>query len=314
MPSPIPLPSALRGGPLTPALLRAHGAAEDRIRRRDILAIGSGVHLERHVAESLDATGLLRMRAHGVVLSQPEAWISHTTSAALANLPLPRRTEGDLHVSVPLHRAAVRRSGVIPHQQAVDVTELRTAGDLTVSGPERMFLECATLLALDELVALGDALVRTPRPRHEGRSSPYSSRSALSAYVSRHRRTPGLRPAAEALDLVREGADSAPETRMRLALMRAGLPEPQLQVPADSLDPRSPVADMAYATQKLALQYDGHVHFHAERARQDRWVDRYFVSRGWAVLRYYDDDARGDFRRTVREVASRLASFEVGEV
>lgn len=296
MPSPAPLPSALRGAPLTPALLRAHGVAEDRIRRRDIVAIGSGVHLERRAAEALDATGLLRMRARGVLLSQPEAWVSHTTSAALANLPLPQRADDDLHISVPPHHAAVRRSGVVPHQQAAGATELRTLAGLTVSGPERMFLECATLLPRDDLVALGDALVRTPRPRHEGRSIPYSSRSTLSAYVTRHPYTPGMALAADALTLIREGADSAPETRMRLALLRAGLPEPQLQVPADPLDPRSPEADMAYVAQKIALQYDGQLHFNAERAKQDRWVDRYFISRGWAVLRWPEPSWPGPSR------------------
>lgn len=302
MASPLPLPPALRGEPLTAAALRAHGVSEDRLRRRDIRSIGSGVYLERDIAATLEPADLLRMRARGVIALRPEAWVSHTTPAVLVGLPLPRRVAQDLHISVPAHRAAVRRSGVIPHQQSVPADELRTVGQLPVSSAERMFLECATVLRLAELIALGDALVRRPRPQHEERHSPYSSIEALAAYLEGHRTVSGHRLASAALHQVRVGADSAQETRMRLALVRAGLPEPELQVPADPQDPRSPQADAAYVEQRIALQYDGQVHFDAVRAKQDRRVDRYFSSRGWTVLRYYDDDARDGFRRTVFEV------------
>lgn len=301
-----PLPSALDGLPLTAALLRRHGVPTRRLRRDDMTPLGSGVFLPRHTADGLDPRERLRMRALGVTADHSDSWASHTTVAQLLRLPLPRRVEMDLHISTPRDTAPVRREGVRPHRATVHPGELRTVGQLPVSSAEQMFLECATVLRVDELIALGDALVRRPRPHYETRRSPYSSIEALAASLDAHRNVHGHPVASAALNQVRVGADSAPETRMRLALIRAGLPEPELQVPADPQNPRSPQADAAYVRQKLALQYDGRVHFDVDRAKQDRRVDRHFSSRGWTVLRYYDEDAREGFRRTTLEVRRAL--------
>ncbi|GAA1450658.1 hypothetical protein GCM10009618_03400 [Nesterenkonia lacusekhoensis] len=65
---------------------------------------------------------------------------------------------------------------------------------------------------------------------------------------------------------------------------RRACPSLRLQVPADPQDPRSPAADAAYLSQKVALQYDGHTHF--------------------------DQGARDGFRRTVTEVRRTLAARE----
>lgn len=301
-----PLPTALDGLPLTAALLRRHGVPTRRLRRGDMTPLGSGVFLPQLAADALDPHGRLRMRALGVTADHPGSWVSHTTVAQLLRLPLPRRAEQDLHITTPRDTALVRRQGVRAHRAAAHPGELRTVGQLPVSSAERLFLECAAVLRHDELIALGDALVRQPRFQYEKRGRPYSSLEVLAAYLRAHRYDPSHRRAADALGHIRVGADSAQETRMRLALVRAGLPEPQLQVSADPQDPRSPEADAGYSAQKVALQYDGQVHFDAERAKQDRRVDRYFLSRGWTVLRYYDDDAREGFRRTVREVRRTL--------
>lgn len=240
-----PLPAALRGGPLSAGLLRARGVTADH----------------------------------------PGAWVSHTTTAHLLGLPVSRRFASALHLSVRHGASPVRRQNLIPHRARPLPGELRTVLDgLPAGGPERTFLECASLLRLDELICLGDALVRIPRRRYEDRSTPHSSLERIAAHLSLHPHVRGRSLAGEALQQVRIGADSVQETRMRLALVRAGLPEPELQVPADPQDPRSPEADAAYLPQKVALQYDGHTHF--------------------------DQDARDGFRRTVTEVRRTLAARE----
>lgn len=45
-------------------------------------------------------------------------------------------------------------------------------------------MECASLLRLDELICLGDALVRIPRRRYEDRSTPHSSLERIAAHLS----------------------------------------------------------------------------------------------------------------------------------
>ena len=47
---------------------------------------------------------------------------------------------------------------------------------------------------------------------------------------------------------------------LRLAMVDAGLPEPNLQLTLRSGDPLSPSADLGYRAQRLAIQYDGGHH------------------------------------------------------
>jgi hypothetical protein len=73
-------------------------------------------------------------------------------------------------------------------------------------------------MSVDELTVVADHLLRRPRPEFEGRSAAHATRDELADMLDRHKGTPGIRKARLALDQARVGADSAPETRLRLAL------------------------------------------------------------------------------------------------
>lgn len=60
-------------------------------------------------------------------------------------------------------------------------------------------MECASLLRLDELICLGDALVRIPRRRYEDRSTPHSSLERIAAHLSLHPHVRGRSLAGDAL-------------------------------------------------------------------------------------------------------------------
>jgi hypothetical protein len=94
----------------------------------------------------------------------------------------------------------------------------------------------AELLSVDEIVAMGDACVRVPRPEFEGRDLPLCSIADLQRMIDRHKGKRGIRKAKEAIKLVRVGSDSPQETLLRLAIVRAGLPEPELNVPIIAKD------------------------------------------------------------------------------
>ena len=304
---PEPLPPALRGAPLTMRRLREHGVAEARLQRGDIVRLGSGIYLERAAAEGLDAEGLYRHRACGLVSEYPGSWLSHTTVARLQGLPVSGPDRDVVHLSVPrTNRNPVRRRGVVGHRASPHIDEVVRVEGVAMSAPHRMWFECAAELSADGLVILGDSLVRNPRPGFEGRARPHTTVEALRTTIRRHVRAPGRTKARQAVEWVRVGADSAQETLLRLAILRAGLPEPELQVPADSTRSTSPCADLAYRRWRLAIQYDGAYHFDAARAKTDRRVDRLFRAHGWTVLRYFDADARENFAGAVREIAQIL--------
>lgn len=128
-----------------------------------------------------------------------------------------------------------------------------TLRGVRVTSPLRTFLDLAEDLDLVELVVLGDSLVRTttltPGQLVAGAATP-----------GRHRRH-----ARRAASLVRAGVDSAPETRVRLLLVLAGLPEPEVNIVIydhDGVVLRR--IDLGYRRQKVGVEYDGRHHAHNE--------------------------------------------------
>lgn len=118
------------------------------------------------------------------------------------------------HVSSPHRRTRSERRGVGSHEtrrgsQVVIFQQLR------VSSPEQTFIDLATELNLVDLVVLGDSLVA------KRRTTTKEIVEAANAWQGR-----GSRLARRAAHLVRAGVDSPMETRLRMLMVLAGLPEP----------------------------------------------------------------------------------------
>ncbi len=175
-----------------------------------------------------------------------------------------------------------------------------------MSTPARTWLDLARVVPLADLVAVGDQLVRQPRPGLELRTEPWSNLPELQRMLTRHTKLQGIVKARAALELIRPGADSAPETFLRLALTEAGLPEPELQIRIVPGDPYSPAADMGYRLQRIAIQYDGGHHLTREQQSRDNHRDECFHSAGWRYFKFNADDLAQDFRRAVGKIRMAL--------
>ena len=97
----------------------------------------------------------------------------------------------------------------------------------------------------------------------------------------------GAQAAASALRLMRHGAESRPETLLRLLLGRAGFPEPLLQ--AEIVDDGGHFhgfADLYYPEFKVIVEYDGD-HHRTRVSQYDRDITRIdeFIASGNAVVR-----------------------------
>lgn len=128
----------------------------------------------------------------------------------------------------------------------------------------------------------------------------------LRCMLNRHPKMKGIVKAREATLLIRAGADSAPETILRLALTEAGLPEPELQVQTVPDEAYSPAADMGYRRHRIAIQYDGGHHLTREQQSRDNRRDEAFNSAGWRYFKFNADDLAQDFRRAVNQVRVAL--------
>ncbi|XAS67289.1 hypothetical protein V3C33_17915 [Micrococcaceae bacterium Sec5.7] len=132
---------------------------------------------------------------------------------------------------------------------------------------------------------------------------------ALGGILAAHPGARNIRTAREALGLVRVGADSPPETHLRLAIVRAGLPEPVLNhVVWGSAGAPELWPDAAYPEYSVSLQYDGAHHGepgqHLRDIRRAGTTDRL----GWLEVRLCKDDLKGERPAVVHKVRRALQS------
>lgn len=129
--------------------------------------MGSGVYAPKTLVEESDTASLYRWRALALGREYDSGWLSHITAARLMKCPLAARLRESnaIHISVPLGHHRPRRSGVTGHEvQAADrhIAAMPGISDVRLSAPARMFLEMAQFCSVDELVVVGDWLVRDP--------------------------------------------------------------------------------------------------------------------------------------------------------
>ncbi|RKR74353.1 hypothetical protein [Frondihabitans australicus] len=285
---PRPLPPLLDGAPFRVADA-VPSVGRERLRRADLEAPGVG--LRAPVGTGLTPQSLWPALA-------PAQRFSHATAAALLKLPLPwRLRSGLIHVTTTGTGAVMRRRGVAGHR-SVSPASIEVDG-LRVSESADVFVECAGILSLDQLVALGDAVAG---PESGG------GRDLLVAAVARHaggRHAVRLR---EALALVRENVESAKETELRLLIIRDGLPEPSCNRPVyDSRGVKIGRPDLGYPSVRLGIEYEGDHH----RTDRDQWrrdIRRRerFAAAGWRTLRVTDDDLGPHSREFLGRLRSAL--------
>jgi uncharacterized protein DUF559 len=204
--------------------------------------------------------------AGALALHPPDAFASHHSAARLLGLPVPGAPVE--HVSV--NRAQDRRSraGIVCHVAPVGSRVVERQG-LRVSAPRQIFRELAGVLSLVDLVVLGDALVRL---------------FPLTAADLRTSFTVGR--AGRAAAYVRDGVGSPMETRLRLLIVLAGLPEPVVDhVLWDAAGGARFRLDLAYVPLRVAVEYDGRQHAHDTRQwrhdlRRREWLDAH----GWRLV------------------------------
>ncbi|WAC65868.1 DUF559 domain-containing protein [Agrococcus sp. SL85] len=227
----------------------------------------------------------------------PDQFFSHLTAARIHGMPLPARLADDrrIHVASPTGRSRMVRPGVVGHRLKSEVIEV---DGLRVEALPDAFVHLATILTVDELVAVGDWLVCRDR------------RQALSVEdlrdaIRRYDGARGLVRARRAVALVRVGAESPQETATRLLLVRGGLPEPVLQ--HEAFDERGTFVgrlDLAWPALRLAVEYDGEGHFTShEQGERDIARLRELERLGWTVIRITRRDLRDGGARVLAHIA-----------
>lgn len=233
---------------------------------------------------------------------------SHATAFLLWEFPgfLPGSHEPAIHISRPEPMAIPRRRGVVGHRGQFFEDEITTLNGLYITSRSRTWLDCARKMDIDEITAVADHLLRIPRPEFEGRTAPYCTPDELAEMLDHHWGTPGIRKARLALEQARIGADSAPETRLRLALGRAGLPTAEVNARTELGSGVVRQPDLSYREWRVAVDYEGEGHSEPAQIVRDIQKEEDFARAGWILVRVSKFHMTTEATTAVRKVRRAL--------
>jgi hypothetical protein len=289
VPAPTAIPPTLRNRPFTNVEAAAAGISASALRRSRFLRL----HQTVWICADVELTDLLRFDAARLAL--PDGAIgSHHTSGTILGLPVPNMKRPQFWL--PESAKGLTYRGIRTHwYQEVPASNHVDGRIVTDAG--KTFIDLATQLNVVDLVVFGDAAIRS------GLATPDELER-----LARERGRRNIRKARQAAALVREQVDSPPETRLRLLLVFAGLPEPQVGIEVhDANGGWLAVPDLSYPEYKIAIEYDGLHHLLNRRQRASDILRREnLVNDGWIVIEVLADHLAHQPELTIMRILDAL--------
>lgn len=279
MPRIVPLPPEARGHALRVSQLAGLGISERRSYGRDLQRPFRGVR-----SHGLDLTALSDRCAAYLPRMNRDQFFSHSTAAMLHGIPVPLSLWRDarLHVSVLRPAFPPDTGGVIGHRLRAPVVCSVIAG-IPVTDPITTWCLLGSVLGVRDLIAAADYLVG-PMPK--------ATLAQLETAVAAWHGQNGAAALRAALPSVRLRVRSPRETLLRLLLVDAGLPEPEINYWIyDDHGQFLTESDLVYIEEKVVLEYEGdHHRIDVVQWRKDIARRESLEDAGWRVIRVSADD------------------------
>lgn len=255
---------------------------------------------------------------------RPGDRFSHATALALMDCPIRVRKQAAVDVSCRAGAARVECQGVVGHRHPPgSITDTCLIPDpeacVPTSPPLVAVLEAAGTLPFPELVVALDFLLLDDPRRYDRHLHVTIDELASFAKSATGRGVVRFRAAAS---LARIGAESRMETLMRLAAVRVGMPELELQFDVQDGNGRwIGRFDAADAATRSLFEYDGEQHhFSRRQRRRDPVKHQAARDAGWRIQVFFHEDIRGGLLsvghrmlafsgRPGRRIPSRLAKL-----
>jgi hypothetical protein len=183
------------------------------------------------------------------------------------------------------------------HRTDFSASDVTVVDFVRMTTPARTAWEVATLEPVANAVAMLDGMVR----------SGHIDAADLSALqVGAMRRWRGTR-VSTVMPLVDGRSQSPPESWVRVACARAGLPSPVPQFVVLDGGEFLGCVDLAWPDARLIVEYEGAHHFEGLQISRDDERYRRLVAAGWRVIRLSSVDLR-DMDAVVARIREALAS------
>ncbi|MEI5676189.1 MULTISPECIES: endonuclease domain-containing protein [unclassified Nocardioides] len=282
--------------PFTRAQLRKAGRDPEVLRRQEYVQVMRSAWVHRDGVD--DDTRILA----ALLIHPTGAFASHFSAARLWGLPVPdHRFE---HVTVRRRKDRRERPELKSH---VTIRARRPASvrGIPTTDVVTTFIELAGWLSLVDLVVLGDAIVAAG---HVSPSGLLRKCRASGDYYAK--------AAARAASYVRKGVDSPMETRLRMLIVLAGLPEPLVNVQVrDEVNTIKRRYDLCYPELKLVIEYEGRQH--ADDPQQwERDIERReeLDDEDWRILLVTSKGVYREPERTLQRIRGLLAKRGMTDV
>jgi len=234
--------------------------------RRSLARDNVAIHRDVYLPRDVELTALIRAQA---------AWLATGATLGGSSAAAALGTKW-LDPSAPAEVVRADRhapAGIVVHSWKLVPGEVYRVRGVAVTTPARTAFDIGRTRPVDHAIAAVDALLNATR------ITPLDVLAVADAHPGER----GVARLRRVLDLADGGAESPQETRVRLLVVRGGLPRPETQIVFPQLHIR---VDMGWRRWKVAVEYDGVQHW--TDGRQRAWdIERIVLleAAGWAVIR-----------------------------
>ena len=280
----------LRTKPFTSAEARGVGVTRGQLRGAGYRRLGSGIYRWVGLKESpqLMLTAVARRLPAGAAFSGCTAAWLHGLDVAPCDpieVTIPEPMGSGRRAGASVRRAALADDEIVLRRRVPSTSALRTAVDLGGRNPLAEGVVAADMFLHAELVSMAE----------------------LRNYVADHARAKGIARLRHVVDLAEPKAESPMETRLRMLLVLAGLPRPEVQVSIHDGQGRFVGRpDLLYRLQRLAIEYDGGNH--RDRLVDDNRRQNRLIGVGFRLLRFTAADVYGTPDAVLMQVRLGLAA------
>ncbi len=287
-------PPQLLEGPFPRQHAYAAGLTDKQLRSRCWRRLFRNVFI--HVAVPLSHD----VRLKAILLAAPRgAIVTGLTAAWLFGAWSPR-PGAILPLELGVRREDRNTSGArsLTRRIVLDPVDINEWNGVAVTSPERTCFQLMARSSLVEAVVFADAF------QHGG----LVTQRGLMRFADERPHWPHVRKVRIAVDLSRHEAASPGETRLRMVIVLAGLPEPPILnggIYGENGDQLG-IPDMLYLAPVFGLEYDGAYHLDPDQHARDNIRENRLLIGNVPLLRYGAADVFRTPRRIEQEVAAML--------
>jgi very-short-patch-repair endonuclease len=253
-------------------VLASEALASGAVTRQRLRSEYVKLHRDVYAARDLELTARDRAIA-GWLWSRREATLVGSSAAAVLGTKWISADE-----PAELGRSRFTSApGIIVRSGAIAADELCVRGGIPCTTVARTAYDIGRFTMPDKSIIRIDALLNATR----------RSVDDVAVIAGRYPKARGIRRLRAALELADGGAESPQETRLRLILVRGGLPRLATQIPV--ANGRGRIVrriDMGWPEWMVGVEYDGEQHWKDPAAYEDD-IDRleFLAAKGWFIIR-----------------------------